>query len=219
MGKIRDEFSEGILVYDTLTKMFQATEAVTKTGNEFKAAKIDREPDFYARITNNVLLFESKDFYIPGSSKLSYDFDIIEGELKKDGRLGKAVKQLKRNIERTVLAACFRYSYDPLQVKIFPVIIVHDSLYSTPSLNYWVNKWLTDEIAILQQENAFPGFDYSGISAVTIIEIDTLILYLHHFQTHQLNLIPLLELSSACEIRFKRSGCRQLYFSISAPFL
>jgi hypothetical protein len=195
LGKIRDEFSEAVLVYDTLTKIFQPTGAVVKTGNEFKAAGLDREPDFYARDTNNIVLFESKDFYMPGASKLSYDFTTIEGELKKDGRLGKAVKQLKRNIERAITRQLLLdVNYDSGQVKIYPVIIVHDSLYSTPSLNYWVNCWLNDEIAALKAANTFPGFDYTNIIPVTLVEIDTMILYLHHFQTGQLNLVSLLDL-------------------------
>ena len=195
LGKIRDEFSEAVLVYDTLTKIFQPTGAVVKTGNEFKAAGLDREPDFYARDINNIVLFESKDFYMPGASKLSYDFTTIEGELKKDGRLGKAVKQLKRNIERTITRQLLLdVNYDSGQVKIYPVIIVHDSLYSTPSLNYWVNCWLNDEIAALKAANTFPGFDYTKIIPVTLVEIDTMILFLNHFQTGQLNLVSLLDL-------------------------
>ena len=195
LGKIRDEFSEAVLVYDTLTKIFQQLGAVIKTGNEFKAAEVDREPDFYARVGNNILLFESKDFYMLGASKLSYDFATIEGELKKDGRLGKAVKQLRKNIERTIEKQLeLDTDYDSAQVKIYPAIIVHDSLYSAPSLNYWVNCWLNDEINALKEANTFPAFDYTRIMPVTLIEIDTLILYLHHFQTGQLNLISLLDL-------------------------
>jgi hypothetical protein len=195
LGKIRDDFSEAVLVYDTLAKVFHPTGAVVKTGNEFKAAKVEREPDFYARIDNSIVLFESKDFYMPGASKLSYDFDTIEGELKKDGRLGKAVKQLKKNIERTIAKRLILdTAYDPAQAKIYPVIIVHDSLYSSPSLNYWVNSWLTDEIAALKAANTFPGFDYTRIMPVTLVEVDTLILYLHHFQTKQFDLISLMDL-------------------------
>jgi len=195
LGKIRDEFSEAILVYDTLIKILQPTGAVIKTGNEFKVAGLDREPDFYARRQNNIVLFESKDFYMPGPSKLSYDFAMIEGELKKDGRLGKAVKQIKRNIERAIAKQLvLDTDYEPAQLKIYPVIIVHDSLYSTPSLNYWVNNWLTDEIAELKAANTFSAFDYSRIMPVTLVEIDTLILYLHQFQISQFDLISLLDL-------------------------
>jgi hypothetical protein len=195
LGKIRDNFSEAVLVYDTLSKVFQPTGAVIKTGNEFKAAKLEREPDFYARIDNNIVLFESKDFYMPGASKLSYDFDTIEGELKKDGRLGKAVKQLKRNIERAIAKQLvLDTSYDSALIKIYPVIVVHDSLYSSPSLNYWVNSWLVDEIDALKAANTFSGFDYTRIMPVTLVEIDTLILYLHHFQAKQFDLISLLDL-------------------------
>lgn len=195
LGKIREEFSEAVLVYDTLGKIFESTGAVVKTGNEFKAADLERESDYYARKDNNAVLFESKDFYMPGPSKLSYDFATIEGELRKDGRLGKAVKQLRHNIERVIAKQLvLDTDYDAAQVKIYPVVIVHDSLYSTPSLNYWVNTWLADELASLKAANTFPEFDFSRIMPVTLVEIDTLILYQHHFQTKQLDFITLLDM-------------------------
>ncbi len=195
LGKIRGEFSEEVLVYDTLSRTFKPTCAIIKTGSEFNAAGLDREPDFFARKDNNILLFESKDIYMPGASKLSYDFATIEGELRKDGRLGKAVKQLNRNIERAIAKQLILDTdYDVTLLKIYPVIIVHDSLYSAPCLNYWVNTWIVDEIGALKELDVFPGFDYSRIMPVTLVEIDTLILYLHHFETGQLNLIDLLDL-------------------------
>lgn len=194
LGRIRDEFSEAVLVYDTLSKIFKVSGANIKTGNEFKAAGIEREPDFYAREGNTIMLFESKDFYMPGPAKLSYDFAIIEAELRKDGRLGKAVKQLAKNVERAILRDLLDTDYDPKSVEIAPIVIVHDSLYSTSSLNYWVNSWFNEEVAALRGDERFAGFDFSRVLPVTLVEIDTLILYLNHFQSSKMSLTTLVRL-------------------------
>jgi hypothetical protein len=69
----------------TLMAILKSSDAILITGENFK--NLEREPDFYFRDENVIILFESKDFFMSGKSKLSYDFDMIEGELMKEGRL------------------------------------------------------------------------------------------------------------------------------------
>lgn len=176
LGDIRRDFSEGVLVYESLTTILQSTNSILKTGESFK--NLEREPDFYFRNENNILLFESKDFFMSGKSKLSYDFKIIEGELMKEGRFKKAVTQLVKNIERCFLHQIpLENSYDVTDLKIYPIIIVHDSLYSAPALNYWVYYWFIEKLEELKSDNALKDFNFSGVAPITIVEIDTLILY------------------------------------------
>ncbi len=194
LGKIRTDFSEEILLYEIVNSIFPSKELVKISGSKFKELQLDREPDFYLRSKDNVLLFESKDFFMTGSKKLSYDFSIIEGELMKDGRLKKAVIQLVRNIER-----CFKKeiptddSYTLDNVSIIPVIIVHDSLYSAPGLNYWVYYWFIDELKLLKKDPCFKDFNFANVLPVTIVEIDTLILYEEHFIQGRYDLISLIK--------------------------
>jgi hypothetical protein len=206
LSDIRNDFSEGILVYETLQFILKSKNSVTMTGNEFKAKELEREPDFYAEESDNILLFESKDFFMPGKSKLSYDFPIIEGELMKEGRLKKAVLQLKKNIERCILNELpVERKYKNENLKIFPIIIVHDSLYSAAALNYWIYYWLSDEIEILKLDSRFENFDFNRVMPLTIIEIDTLILYQNYFKEKKMNLVRLIE-SYHDFVRFDLAG-------------
>ncbi len=193
LGSIRNEFSEGILVYDILNGIYCQRKAAAISGKEFKKAGLNIEPDFYVREENNAILFESKDFFIPGAIKLSYDFQKIEAELKKD-RLDKAVRQLTTNIRRIIeKQLILDKDYDVNEINIYPVILMHDSLYSATALNYCVNKWLQNELTTLKSEMEGRGFDFSRIAPLTIIEIDTLILYQEQFKQGQFDLIRLIQ--------------------------
>ena len=192
LGTLRNEFSEGVLLYEILNSIYAKTKGVRITGNEFKTAGLKREPDFYLREGNTVLLFESKDFFIPGDVKLSYDFIKIEAALK-NNRLEKAVVQLLQNTKRTILKQLILDSaYDTASINIYPIIIVHDALYSTPALNFWVHYWFEDGLEELKKEAELKPFDFSRISPVTLIEIDTLILYEEHFGNGELDVINLI---------------------------
>jgi hypothetical protein len=200
LGRIRDDFSERVLVYDTLTKMFSDKNTKNITGNEFKAKRLKTSPDYYSRINDDILLFESKDFFMTGKSKLSYDFNIIENGLKtneksdKEDRLKKAVSQLIKNIERCILKEIpDDNNYEVDKIRIFPIIIVHDSLYSAPGLNYWVYYWFIDVMQKMKSDLKFSFFDFNRVMPLTIIEIDTLILYQKYFIERKFDLINLIE--------------------------
>lgn len=194
LGILRDEFSEGTLLYNTLQEIYSTDRGtVTITGKRFKEEHLKVEPDFYLREGRRIVLFESKDFYIKGEYKISYDFTKIEPELYKD-RLGKAVKQLATNMGRIMTNSLpLDKNYDPKEVTVFPVIIVHDALYTAPGLNYHVHYWLEDELIKIRTEIGVEKFNAVRIYPVTIVEIDTLILYQHHLKNKQLDLIDILE--------------------------
>lgn len=194
LGNIRDDFSEGVLVYETLS--FILDNRVTKfiTGNEFKEAGLKREPDFYCRRNNLIMLFESKDFFMRGEHKLSYDFNIIEAELMKDGRLKKAVIQIVTNIERCLLSEIPIDDISTVDDKIiFPTIIVHDSIYSAPALNFWVYYWFIDELQRVKDIPKLKHINFDNIRPITVIEIDTLILYEGQFKNGNFDLATLIE--------------------------
>lgn len=192
-GSVRIDFSEEVLVYTTFDAVFRKTGALVVTGSQFKTAGLEREPDYYARRGNDILLFESKDFFMPAGEKLSYDFATIEAGFKKDGRLGKAVKQLCRNVQRTIDKELIEdTAYNPADINIFPVIVVHDSLYSCVSLNYWVNSWFQEEIDELRKDKKYAGYDFSRVNPVTVLEIDPLILYRSNLENLELDLFELI---------------------------
>jgi hypothetical protein len=186
-GSFKVEFSEGTLVYHILNKIFSAQDHVRITGNEYKAAGIQTEPDFYVRRGDNILLFESKDVYISGPIKLSYDFPRIEAELKK--RLYKeeldngktkngAVLQVIKNVKRAINNEFAKLDTNPgkASITIYPVIILHDSVFSAPGLNYLINSWFNEELSKLKNDATYADFDFDRIKPISIVEIDTLIL-------------------------------------------
>jgi hypothetical protein len=192
-GRLRQDFSEGVLVYDVFDYIFAQANTVKISGNQFKYAGIDREPDYYIRQGNDVLLVESKDFYIKGEIKLSYDFALIEKELK-EGRLGKAVVQLEANIRRTIMKQLkIDTAYDVDDITIFPIILVHDALYSAPGLNFWVNIWLKGAFNEMKEDPAYRGFEFKKVYPVTIVEIDTLLFYEENIRGYELDLVSLLK--------------------------
>ena len=193
LGTIRNDFSEGVLLYEVLKSIYSRRKVFSASGKEFKSVGIDREPDYYIRDSQSVLLFESKDFFIPGDVKLSYDFRKIEEALK-NNRLEKAIKQLIRNVERVLLKGLkLDQDYCVNEVTIHPIIIVHDSLYSAPALNYWVHFWFEDGLAALQQKKELKDFDFFRVFPVTVVEVDTLIFYEEQFIQGQLNLETLIQ--------------------------
>ncbi|WPQ66095.1 hypothetical protein SIO70_14630 [Chitinophaga sancti] len=202
LGHIRADFSEEVLLYDVLDQLYPKTATVRLTGKVLKAAGMIREPDYYLRVGNTVVLHESKDFFIPGETKLSYNIDEIEKLLKTDGRgsvppkpdrLGKAVVQVAANIERVLkMQIAGDTDYDPAVVEIFPVIVVYDSLYSAAGLNFRVHYWMEDEINKLKAKPEFEGVDFSRVHPVTLVEIDTLINYESYFANGTLDYIGLL---------------------------
>jgi len=215
-GAIRDEFTEAVLLYDTMDGVFTNTKTIAITGNDYKAAKVQREPDYYCRFNDKIILMESKDFFMTADEKLSYDFDTMMAGLAKDGRLKKATLQSATNVGRLLLKSLpLDPDYDPSNV-IYPVIVLHDSLYDTPSLNYWANDWFQEELKKLQADSAFKDCDFSSVRPLTLVDIDTLILYRTNFEKGELDLFEMLEAYQA-EVDFK-SCTDQNYVRGIIPF-
>lgn len=127
-------------------------------------------------------LFESKDFLIKAEIKFSYDFfeyeKIYRRSLYEKSKNNKpsnsAILQLKSNIERLILKKMpFDMNYKPKSLCIYPIIIVHNQFGNVPGLNNLVNYWFQIELDELKQR----GFNTDKIRPVTLIDIDSLILY------------------------------------------
>lgn len=192
LGEIRNDFSEEVLVYNVFGSIFMQPHIIRLKGTDFKKVNITREPDYYIRADKKVMLVESKDFFITAEEKLSYDFDSIEAGLKKEGRLGKGVLQSATNVGRVLLKQlALDVDYELRGLQIYPVIIVHDSLYNSPGLNYIVNRWFRTELQKLQLQKEYQSVDFSNVNDAIIIDIDSLLLYQKNFEKGELNLFEL----------------------------
>jgi hypothetical protein len=182
-----DFFSEQVLLYQTIWKCFPSNSKYQKfKGEDFKSQGYSSEPDFYIRFKNKILLFESKDVILIGEEKISRDYSILSKGLKdkflkveKDGKTSKkAILQIIENIKR-VFNEYYKkidVSYNTDYVKVYPVLVTHDRQFDTPELNRLLNKWFREEL-----DSTFDTNQKKQIKNLTIINIDTLIIYQEHF--------------------------------------
>ena len=97
--------------------------------------------------------------FINAEIKQSFNFKIVEAQFKKkfyydekDGKIhSKAVLQLISNIEKALtLQNKFDMNYNNKNVRIYPLLILHDSSFNCPGLNYVINHWFKSELNKLE---------------------------------------------------------------------
>ncbi|MFR9546336.1 MAG: hypothetical protein SNJ29_12280 [Rikenellaceae bacterium] len=189
-----DIFSEGVLLYGVLKDVY-GNKYIQKSGNYIKSTyKIDAEPDYYIRNGNKIFLFESKDILIPSEAKTSGDYSQILSELqkrlhyeKKKGKITpKAILQLLNNAKKIISnTAEWDSNYKSHNVRIYPIIILHDNIYNCPGIQYLVSKWYSEELAQIKET-----YDTTRLCPITIINIDTFIVFKEQLKCNSLeNLI------------------------------
>lgn len=177
-----DYFSEQTLLYNVLKDVY-SKKYIQMPGDYIKNEfGIVAEPDYYIRNGNKIFLFESKDILIPSGTKVSNDYQDISNELKKrlyfeeksNGKIdNKAVLQLLNNIKKILSrTAEWDQCYKEKNIRIYPIIILHDNIYNCPGINDLVNIWFEEELEKMKDE-----YDISRIENITIINIDVFIVY------------------------------------------
>jgi hypothetical protein len=176
-----DEFSEKYLLYSVLKRIYEKKH-ICFSGEEILALGIEAEPDYYIRNGNKIFLFESKDVLMPAQVKASYDYELLEEEVKKklyfdsaNGRIKqKAILQLINNIKRVLdKSFSFDQNYKALNAVVYPIIVLHHRHWEIMGLNSIIQIWFSDELDRLKAL----GYSVSNIKPITIIGIDTIILY------------------------------------------
>jgi hypothetical protein len=215
-GIFSSEFSEKYLVYEILNRSFPK-KYIKFTGQEIKDLfpTINSEPDYYVRSGNKLYLFESKDVLIAKEIKQSNDFKKIESGLRskfyyynKNGiRKDVGIMQLLNNIKRILQNQCSWDNLDPDHIYIYPIILVHYNIYSTPYINFLVNKWFKDELTVLKNE----GFKIDKIKDLVIIDINTFLLNHERFQNKSLCLSWLINEYNKSEENTSRSFSKYTY--------
>lgn len=170
-----DHFSEKTLLYGTLERVFK-DRYIKYSGEQILQKGIDAEPDYYIRNGNKILLIESKDFLIKAEVKNSANYQLIEKEitkkLYKDGGNKKAVLQLINNIHRLLNKELeFDTNYKEKNIRIYPIIVVHDVQCVVPGINTLINGWFDEELIKLKER----GIIVKNVRPITLVSIDALI--------------------------------------------
>lgn len=184
-----DRFSEQTLLYDVLRGTY-GNKYIQMSGEHIKREyNVNAEPDYYIRNGNKIFLFESKDILIPSRTKVSNDYADISNELKKrlyyDEKNGKnenkAVLQLLNNIKKVLKKnAEWDKSYKEKNIKVYPILILHDNIYNCPGIEELVKKWFLKELKKISEE-----YDISRIENITIVNIDVFIVYKDFLQQRE----------------------------------
>lgn len=218
-SELNYKFSEKVMVYTAIKSIFP-DKGIHFTGDEMHELNMDGEPDYYLRLGNKILLFESKDFLIRAEIKDSCDFRLIEPELKKRLHVGYnngkpyngAVLQLINNISLLLTKEFYvDTDYHYRNIYIYPILIIHQPQFDTGGLNFIVNSWLQEELIVLREQ----GYFVNRVKPITIINIDDLLLFENGLRDN-LNLYQVIDLYHESikilpRIKFKESKEAESY--------
>lgn len=180
------EFSENFLMKNLLNEIFSKKYFVKKPERD---KELPREPDYYVRHNNEVFIFENKDVLVAKGIKASADIEQINAVLKTkflvDGTKKVGIGQIVTTIGE-IGSKRFRfddYVNSKASLTIYPILLVHDRIFQTLGINYRLNQWFKEQ-CIVRLGDLNKTF---SIKSLTVIDIDTLILWLPYFQLKDKN--------------------------------
>lgn len=170
------QFSEKNSLYTILNRAFPK-KYISFSGEDFEKMGIKGAPDFYVRNKNKLFLFESKDSLLSASLKESGDFSLLEADLKKkfyfDQSSPKAINQLI-NFSKKIISGEFQAidkGYEKDNIRVYPIIVIHDRQLDVPGFNKLINHWYKNEIEKQGLESLF-----IKIKQIVVLDMATLIL-------------------------------------------
>jgi len=183
------EYSEQYVLSKLLKEIF-GKRYIQKSGTELDQI-MDGAPDYYVRNGKHIQVFESKDILISKEGKQYEDFSDLKKELsiklfenEKGNR--KAIRQLAETVRKILLNEADYDKKIPIKnAQIFPILVVHSRIFSSPGLNRYINDWFRKELNKL-------NCDISRVHDVILIDIDTLILYKDAFKDKKVSLWKLM---------------------------
>lgn len=187
------EFSERFLLDVTMKDAFKG-----KYKHLSSHELVDKGlPDYYLRNGNKILLVENKDNLISKNIMDKYDTKefvsklrtcFVESHNDSEKISPKAIKQLSNNIKNILLGVWSKYDVNLKNSNcvIYPVIVVHHKEFTLPAVNQLVNDWFKSEILSL-------GLNFDQIRDVTIIDIDTLLVYQGLYSENKNNIFKLID--------------------------
>lgn len=190
-------FSENVLLYRILEYIFSGRRYKQFSGSQM-AEFDDGLSDYYIRNGKHLFLFENKDIFINADVKQSWNYVKLEAELKKklyyeqkeDKIEWRGVYQLAQNVKRALLNQNdFDNDYKAKSLWIYPILVLHDSSFNALGFNYLIDSWLQIELSKIEAD----GVNISRVRPLTVLYMDTLILYADFLKLKKASLEDLLE--------------------------
>ncbi|MBD5197507.1 MAG: hypothetical protein HDS89_08690 [Bacteroidales bacterium] len=175
---IGKEFTENVLFYNVIRNVFK-NRYFQRSGIEMDLLADGRgNPDYYIRNGNKVYIFELKDVLLNSNVLTSQDYSKIEPELrekfyKNSKGHHKRVTQLAHNC-KDILSGTIKWdtAYKPRRVKIWPIIVVTDNIFSIPGFNQILNNWFQEYL-----NTEISGINQDQVQPLTVITLDTLLYF------------------------------------------
>jgi len=134
-------------------------------------------PDYYVRNGSKVLMFECKNSFISNLNKIKLNFQDIEEEIKskfyKNKKRGKAVVQLKKNIENLLNNEydCFDFIKNKRRLRFYPILMVTDNTMCSLAVNRLLNEYFD-----IEKEKLCSNIS-NRIKPLTIVSIDDIVYF------------------------------------------
>lgn len=175
---IGTEFTENELFYNAIKTVFK-NNYLQRNGLEMEPLSEGRgNPDYYIRNGNKIYIFELKDVLLNSKVISSQDYNVIEPELrekfyKNSKGHNKGVTQLAHNCD-DILSGLVKWdtTYKPRRVKIWPIIVVTDNIFSIPGFNQILNNWFQEYL-----DKEIGGINKNQIQPLSVISLDTLLYF------------------------------------------
>lgn len=177
-------FTEEYLCYPLLKRIANSIHADVAISGDHMEKEKDGYPDYYIRSRNTILLFEIKDSKISSRDRISHEFAEINNTLKskyiaKTGKNGKqklfGIHQIINNAERILNNNFyFDHAYNPKKVTIYPILVSGDYQSNLPGFNNYMNTEFQEAL----KKKGLKG----SILPLTIVDINTLIVFLRYFE-------------------------------------
>lgn len=191
-GFFNKYFSENFLMKNLLDNIFEKKHFVKKPERD---VELDGESDYYVRYNNTVFLFENKDVLIAKTIKSSANIEEINSYLQSkfvhDGEKSVGIGQLVNSIKE-IQEKKFRfddYVNGKNNLEIFPILIIQDRIFQSPGINYRLNKWYREIV----QEELKEKYNASNIKGLTVIDIETLIVWAPYLKQKDKNFKEILK--------------------------
>jgi len=175
---IGEEFTEKTL-FDNILRMIFKGKFYKRSDSEMSPLSDGNgNPDFYMRNGNKIFIFELKDALLNSSVICSQDYEAIKSAIYEKFHTNskghpKGVSQLANNCAQ-ILAGNIKWDtkYKTNRVKIYPIIVVTDNVFTVPGFNQILNHWFDEYIS-----THYPVLDKTKIMPLTIISLDSIICF------------------------------------------